>query len=64
MEHKAIQFEVIRTNPSCWKWIIFVDAIRSRTGVSLTRAVRDNELQADPQLAEGSCVVTGRPSSP
>jgi hypothetical protein len=47
MEHKGIRFEIVETtNPCCWKWIIFLDAIRMRTGVALTRAdaVSDAEL--------------------
>ena len=39
MEYKAIQFEIVQTrDPCCWKWIIFLDATRTRTGVALTRA--------------------------
>jgi len=47
MEHKTMQFEVVQTtNPCCWKWIVFLDATRMRTGISLTRAdaVLDAEL--------------------
>ena len=47
MEYKTIQFEVIQTaNPYGWKWIVFLDATRTRTGVGLTRAdaVLDAEL--------------------
>jgi hypothetical protein len=39
MEYKAIQFEIVQTtDPCCWKWIIFLDATRTRTGIALTRA--------------------------
>jgi hypothetical protein len=52
MEYKAIQFKVTQTDPSCWQWIIFLDAIRTRTGVSLTRAdaVLDAESAIDRAL--------------
>ena len=53
MEHKAIQFEVVQTtNPCCWKWIVFLDATRTRTGVALTRAdaVLDAELAIEKAL--------------
>jgi hypothetical protein len=39
MEYKAIQFEIIQmTNPCCWKWVVFLDATETRTGIALTRA--------------------------
>ena len=39
MEYKAIQFEIIQTtNPCCWKWVVFFDATKTRTGIALTRA--------------------------
>jgi hypothetical protein len=39
MEYKAIQFEIIQmTNPCCWKWVVFLDATKTRTGIALTRA--------------------------
>jgi hypothetical protein len=39
MEYKAIQFEIIqKTNPCCWKWVVFLDATKMRTGIALTRA--------------------------
>jgi hypothetical protein len=48
MEHKGIRFEIVETtNPCCWKWIIFLDAIRMRTGIALTRA----EAVSDAELA-------------
>jgi hypothetical protein len=53
MEYKAIQFEIIQeTNPFCWKWIVFLDAARMRTGIALTRAdaVLDAEFTIDKAL--------------
>jgi|GEM_PF-3124212 len=53
MEYKTIQFEVVETtNPYGWKWIVFVDATRTRTGIGLTRAdaVLDAELVIDQVL--------------
>ena len=39
MEYKAIQFEIIQmTNPCCSKWVVFLDATKTRTGIALTRA--------------------------
>lgn len=53
MEHKAVQFEVVQTtNPCCWKWIVFVDAVRMQTGIAVTRAdaVLDAELAIEKAL--------------
>jgi hypothetical protein len=54
MEYKAIQFEIIQaTIPFCWKWIVFLDATRMRTGIALTRAdaVFNAEFAIDKALA-------------
>jgi hypothetical protein len=53
MEHKGVQFAVVQTtNPCCWKWTAFLDAISSLTGVALTRAdaVLDAELAIEKAL--------------
>ena len=53
MEHRNVQFDVIEaTNPCCWKWIVFLDANRMRTGIALTRAdaVLDAELAIEKAL--------------
>jgi len=53
MEHKGVQFDVIQaTTPCCWKWTAFLDAIRMRTGIALTRAdaVLDAELAIEKAL--------------
>jgi hypothetical protein len=53
MEYRAVQFQVVQThNPCCWKWIVFLDATRMRTGVALTRAdaVLDAEVAIDVAL--------------
>ena len=59
MEYKTIQFEVIpMTNSSQgWKWIVFLDSIRTRTGVGLTRAdaVLDAEFTIDKALESRRC---------
>ena len=47
MEHKTIQFEVLPSNnPCCWKWVVFMSATKTRTGIALTRAdaVLDAEI--------------------
>jgi hypothetical protein len=39
MEYKGIEYQVLQTpNPPGWKWIVFLDANRTRTGYSRTRA--------------------------
>ena len=58
MEYKTIQFEVIETtNPYGWKWIVFLDATRTRTGIGLTRAdaVSDAEFAIDTALESRQC---------
>jgi hypothetical protein len=53
MQYKAVQFEVVpTTNPCCWKWIVFLNATRMRTGIALTRsdAVLDAEIAIDRAL--------------
>jgi hypothetical protein len=52
MEYKTIQFEVVETNPYGWKWVVFLDATRTRTGIGLTRAdaVLDAESVIDKVL--------------
>ena len=53
MEYKAFQFEIIQTtNPCCWKWVVFLDGTKTRTGIALTRAdaVLDAELAIEKAL--------------
>ena len=53
MEYKAYQFEIIQmTNPCCWKWVVFLDATKTRTGIALTRAdaVLDAEFAIEKTL--------------
>jgi hypothetical protein len=53
MEYKAFQFEIIQTtNPCCWKWVVFLDATKTRTGIALTRAdaVLDAEFAIEKAL--------------
>ena len=53
MEYKEVQFEVVQTtNPCCWKWTAFLDAVRMQTGIALTRAdaVLDAELAIEKAL--------------
>jgi hypothetical protein len=53
MEYKAIQFEIIQTtNPCCWKWVVFLDSTKTRTGIALTRAdaVLDAEFAIEKAL--------------
>lgn len=59
MDYKTIQFDVIQTtSPSHgWKWIVFLDATRTRTGVGLTRAdaVLDAQFAIDKALQIRQC---------
>ena len=53
MEYRTVQFEVVETtNPYGWKWVVFLDATRTRTGIGLTRAdaVSDAEFAIDKAL--------------
>jgi hypothetical protein len=46
MIYKGIEYQVIQTaNPSGWKWIVFLDETRTRTGISRSRtgAILDAE---------------------
>lgn len=55
MEYKSIRFEIVETtNPCCWKWIVFLDPMRMRTGVALTRAdaVLDAEFIIEKALQD------------
>jgi hypothetical protein len=37
MEHKGVQYQVVQTaNPTGFKWTVYLDANRTRTGVSHT----------------------------
>jgi len=57
MEYEAIQFEILQTtNPSCWKWVVFLDETKTRTGIALTRAdaVADAEFAIEKAL-ESPC---------
>lgn len=51
--HRGVEFKVVQAaNPSCWKWTAFLDPIRMRTGIALTRAdaVLDAELAIERAL--------------
>ena len=38
MDHKGIRYQVVQTaNPSGFKWIVHLDEIRTKTGVSYSR---------------------------
>jgi hypothetical protein len=39
MKYKGVEYSIVQTrNPSGWKWVIFLDATRTRTGIASTRA--------------------------
>jgi hypothetical protein len=53
MEYRGTRFEIVETvNPCCWKWVVFLDETRMRTGVALTRAdaVLDAEFAIEKAL--------------
>jgi hypothetical protein len=55
MEYKGIRFEIVETtNPYGWKWIVFLDETRMRTGQALTRAdaALDAELAIEKALED------------
>jgi hypothetical protein len=69
MEYKTIQFEVVEmTNPYGWKWVVFLDATRTRTGIGPTRAdavldaesVIDKVLDSRRHHAKESSSITAR----
>jgi len=37
VDHKGIEYSVVQTADG-WKWIVFLDATKTRTGVARTRA--------------------------
>jgi ABC-type branched-subunit amino acid transport system substrate-binding protein len=40
MECKGIEYQIVQTaNPSGWKWTVFLDATRMRTGESHNRSL-------------------------
>jgi hypothetical protein len=55
----TIPFEVLETtNPYGWKWIVFLDATRTRTSIGLTRAdaVLDAKFAIDQALENRQCL--------
>jgi hypothetical protein len=55
MTYKQIEYSVVQTaNPSGWKWTVFLDAKRTRTGHSYSRAhgVLDAERAIDSAIKE------------
>ena len=53
MRYKGIEYTIVQTaNPFGWKWTVFLDATRTRTGISRARAdaVLDAERAIDKAL--------------
>jgi hypothetical protein len=53
MIYKGIEYQVIQTaNPAGWKWIVFLDETRTRTGISRSRtgAILDAESAINTAL--------------
>jgi hypothetical protein len=38
MEYKEIQYRVLQTNPAGWEWIVRLDADKTKTGLTYSRA--------------------------
>jgi hypothetical protein len=50
MDYKGVEYTIVQTaNPSGWKWTVFLDATRTRTGISRSKAdaIRDAERAID-----------------
>jgi hypothetical protein len=50
VDHKGIEYSIVQTtNPTGWKWTVFLDATRMRTGTADSRAnaVLDAERAID-----------------
>ena len=53
MEYRGIRYEVVQTaNPSGFKWVVHLDATRTKTGISYSRrtAILDAERAIDKAL--------------
>lgn len=51
MDHKGMEYSVVQT-ANGWKWIVFLDATKTRTGTARTRAhaILDAEHAIDMAL--------------
>jgi hypothetical protein len=39
VNHKGIEYSILQTaNPTGWKWIVFLDQTRTRSGIAHSRA--------------------------
>jgi hypothetical protein len=50
VDYKGIEYSIVQTaNPTGWKWTVFLDATRTRTGIAHSRAhaVLDAERTID-----------------
>jgi hypothetical protein len=55
VDYKGIEFSVVQTaNPMGWKWTVFPDGIRTRTGIAHSRAhaVLDAERAIDKAIKD------------
>ena len=53
MVYKDIEYQIVQTaNPSGWKWTVFLDATRTRTGIATSRrhAVLEAERAIDKAM--------------
>ena len=55
VNYKGIEYSVLQTaNPMGWKWTVFLDGIRTRTGIAHSRAhaVLDAERAIDKAMKD------------
>ena len=55
MNYKGFEYSVVQTaNPTGWKWTVFLDATRTRTGIAHSRAhaVLDAERAIDKVMKD------------
>lgn len=55
MKYRGIEYQIVQiANPHGWKWTVFLDATRTRTGTAVTRAhaVLDAERAIDKALKQ------------
>ena len=55
MDYKGIEYSIVQTaNPTGWKWIVLLDATRTRTGIAHSRAhaVLDAERAIDKAMKD------------
>jgi len=55
VDYKGIEYSIVQTaNPTGWKWVVLLDATRTRTGIAHSRAhaVLDAERAIDKAMKD------------